>query len=369
MSFEVFVPADPEGCFDGDMHAVKTRDWAVPGEMLYFFVKTSPSVLQLDAITFSAYISRKTVRSRRSTLANTLAPTLSPEKYVDLEATTTYHRFPSMKPFRMESGHGIYPLCVKIPTEMTVPFIVEVFIPRKATPITKVEMRSVLPFMVTWAVHVTTVSLVAEFTTAVTLKGAMEPLVVENTHATFCVKPANSGEDVASNVEIIKPQNGVATVTDEETVSSVFIMKPLTETGASLIANNTLQYMVDWRCGSLRYTCHYSVDVSNQALGFALLMPPVATEVMSAVTVPMRITNVRNVNQGIDLVFEGGPIQPAVQRVRLPELKIGESCTIDVSLLPLVVGYHKFSFWAETDDGTKIHPLFPTYIRVIAKSV
>lgn len=368
MSFQVFVPVDPEHCFDSDLHNIATRDWAVPGEMLSFYVMTSPSVLQLDALTFSPYLSKKTVRSRRSTVFNNVVPIIC-TGFIELAATTTYHRFKSMKPFRLESGHGIYPMCVKIPNSMSVPFFIDVFIPRQANPITRIEMRCLLPFTVTWTMHVTPVSVVAQFNSSVTLRGtALESLEIEDTHAAFVARRESGGEDVASNVEIQKPQTGTGTVCDDDTISSVFIIKPLTEVGASLIANNTLQYMMDWRYKNLRFTSHFNVEMSGESLGFALLLPPVAAEVMRGVTVPMRITNVRNEDQNLDLVFEGGPIQPAVQRVKLPELAIGESCTIDVSLLPLVAGYHRFSFWAETKDGTKIQPLFPTYIRVVEPS-
>ena len=364
MTFEAFVPADPCNCFSGDVHEVATRSWAVPGETLYFFVKTSPSVLQLDAITFSAYVSRKAIRSRRSTVMNPITPTVCAD-YIDITGTTTHHSFPTMKPFRLETGHGIYPMLVKVPLDLMVPFYIDVFIPRNKTPIARVEMRIVHPFSVTWELHASTVSLVAQFTCSVALKGLpITSLELENTHVAFLTKPSNSDDDFASNIEIVKPANVQATMKDDDCISSVFIMRPLTEAGASLLANNLLEFMIDWRFENLRFTNHFMAEVSNECLGYALLLPPVTTEVMKRVTVPMRITNMRSQKQNIDLVFEGGPIQPTVQRLKVPELQIGDSCTLDISLLPLVAGCHVFNFWAEGDDGHRIRPLFPTYIRV-----
>lgn len=364
MTFDAFVPADPLSCFNTDLHEVETRNWAVPGETLYIFVKTSPSVLQLDAITFSPYVTRKSVRSRRSTLMSPITPTVCAD-YIDLTGTTTHHSFPTMKPFRLESGHGIYPMSVKIPLDLAVPFYVDVFIPRSKTPIARVEMRTVLPFTVTWELRSSTVSLVAQFATSVSLKGCpINSIELENTNVAFLTKPSNIEGDFESNIEIVKPAKVSATMKDDDTISSVFIMRPLTEAGASLLANNLLEFMVDWSYKNMRWTNHYMVEVSNQCLGYALLLPPVSTEVMKRVTVPMRVTNMRSEKKRIDLVFEGGPIQPTVQRIRLPELRIGDSCTIDISLLPLVVGCHMFNFWAECEDGQKVAPLFPTYMRV-----
>lgn len=363
MDFEIFIPEDPSHCFESDLHTVETRNWAIPGEMLYFFIKTSPSVLQLDAITFSPYIVRKSVRSRRSTLMIPVSQGHS-AKFIDISSTTTHHGFPSMRPFRLASGHGIYPMCIKVPIDMTVLFSIQVFIPRKSNPIAQTDMKALIPWNVTWEMHSTTVSLVAQFTTVAMLKGSLlHSVQMESTNIAFFTKPPHNEDDFATNIEIVKPGGASIALKDEDSMPSVFIIRPLTEAGASLMSNNMLEFMIDWKYKNLKFTSHFATEVEFESLGFTLLLPPVTTDLMKRVTVPMRITNLRSEKRNVELVFEGGPIQPTAQRIKVPELGVGDSCTVDISLLPLMEGYHKLSFWAE-EDGRRIDPLFPTYIHV-----
>jgi hypothetical protein len=151
---------------------------------------------------------------------------------------------------------------------------------------------------------------------------------------------------------------------DDESVSAIFIFRPLTELGACLLAGGSLCLGVEWHIDCLHFVSEWVSVVETNALGFALLIPPVTVEVMRTVSVPMRITNMRAARRSIDLVFEGGALQPTNQRVHIPELEKGASCTLNISILPLIAGDHKLNFWVE-DAGRRVDPLFPTYISVV----
>jgi hypothetical protein len=197
------------------------------------------------------------------------------------------------------------------------------------------------------------------------LKFSLLKLVeVENTNLRFASPPPNDEQDFESHIEILNPAPVKATMVDENVLSTAFLLRPLTEFGASLLTNNLLHFSVDWRFESLRYTTQWTTEIRSRSLGFALLLPPVAAQVMQTVTVPVKITNLRAGNRQIELVFEGGAIQPTAERLKVPELGEGSSTTVNISILPLMAGEHRLKFWAE-ENGKKIYPLFPTYISVV----
>ena len=188
MTFQIFVPLNPATCFQ-DLDHVQTRNFAVPGEVLSFFVKTSPSILQLDSFSFSAYIFDKPVRARRSTLIHPVQMNVS-AKYVDPTATICHSSFPYMKPFRLPNGYAIYPLTVQVPANYSNPFYLDVYIPGKTTPIARTEIRPILPFSVSWEQHTTAVSYVAQFGIQTVLKGTkFNSVEIESTDISFDTRP------------------------------------------------------------------------------------------------------------------------------------------------------------------------------------
>ena len=55
MKFKLIIPLDPIKCTE-NIEKCQTRNWAVPGEILSFYILTSSTVLQLDTLSFSELI-------------------------------------------------------------------------------------------------------------------------------------------------------------------------------------------------------------------------------------------------------------------------------------------------------------------------
>jgi hypothetical protein len=360
----VHVPLDPATCFEGDLNAVQTRKWVVPGETLCFFVKTGKTCLQLDSLPFSFRLTRRPVAARRNTLT---VPVLSPiaPKSVDITGVVGHQSFKSMQAFRLPTQEAVHPMVAKIPLTLNSPFLLQIFIAGQKAPVTEVELRPISPFQIAWDLQATTVSLVAIYKITSALKFTFLKMVeLEGTSLRFATPPPNDEQDFESHIEILNPAPLKANMVDENVLSAVFLIRPLTEFGASLLTNNLLNFSVDWKYETLRYTTQWTTEVRSRSLGFALLLPPVAAQVMQTVTVPVKITNLRAGNRQIELVFEGGAVQPTAERIQVPELAQGSSTTVNISILPLMAGEHKLDFWAE-ENGKKIYPLFPTYISVV----
>jgi hypothetical protein len=270
-----------------------------------------------------------------------------------------------MQPFRIVTGEGIYPMSMKIPLEMTHAFSLRAFLPGRGDKGARVDLKPVNPFSVVWARDTTTVSLVTRFKIEMVLKGLPFPSIeIEGTNVALRSRLKSQVEDFESCIEILKPSQCNGEMKDEESVTSVFLFRPLTELGACLLADSLLHFMVDWRVANLRFTSEFTAELRSKSLGFALLLPPLTAEVMKTATVPMRITNLRAETRTIALFFEGGPIQPTTQVMHVPELAPGASYTLNISVLPLLAGEHRLDFWAE-EDGVRIDPMFPTYITVV----
>jgi hypothetical protein len=252
-------------------------------------------------------------------------------------------------------------MSIKIPLDLNHPFQLTVVLPGSNFS-AKADLRPVSPFTVTLERHSTTVSLVAQFVVTATLK--MNVFTSVDIDAATCSFASNRDEDFESHIEIMRPAPVRATMRDDESVSAVFIFRPLTELGACLLAGGSMCLGIEWHIDCLRFVSEWVSAVETNALGFALLIPPVTVEVMCTVSVPMRITNIRAERRSIDLVFEGGALQPTNQRIHVPELERGASCTINIGILPLIAGDHRLNFWVE-DGGRRVDPLFPTYISVV----
>ena len=146
-------------------------------------------------------------------------------------------------------------------------------------------------------------------------------------------------------------------------MSAFFSLVPLTELGAVTLSNIILNFKITWKIKDLLYTTIWFAEMDWPSFGIAMLLPPVTTKALKTTTVPLRITNLKEPKKDLELVFDGGAIQPVAQRIRLPEIATGESITVNISFLPLNSGYHQLKFWAE-ENGVKIEPLFPTYIEI-----
>lgn len=364
INFKIVIPIDPQHCL-GDIDNCETRNWTVPGETLFFFIRTSASILQLDTLTFSIFLKKKQVKSRRSTLITASTTDLvNAEYYLDINDTNTLHQFPSMVPFHLPNGEAIYPLSIKIPISMITPFSLEVYTPRKKEPIAKVDMRPISPFNVTIESHSTSLSLITLFSieTAFKIQG-IDKLYVESADIDFDTRPPHNGKDFKSIIKIDKPCNCKCEVIDGQKLNAVFSLIPLTELGAATLSNIVLNFKVTWKIKDLMYTTIWVAEMDSPSFGMAMLLPPVTTKALKTTTVPLRITNLKEPRKDLELVFDGGAIQPVAQRIRLPEIGTGESITVNISFLPLNSGYHQLKFWAE-ENGEKIEPLFPTYIEI-----
>ncbi|KAK8891041.1 hypothetical protein M9Y10_028245 [Tritrichomonas musculus] len=365
INFKIIIPVNLQNCLN-DIDNCETRNWVVPGETLFFIIRTSASILQLDTLTFSVFLKKKQVKSRRSTLTTASSTELvNAEYFLDIIDTNALHQFPSMVPFHLPSGEAIYPLSVKIPITMNAPFSLEVYTPRKKAPIAKIDMRSISPFNVTVESHATSLSLITLFKIEALFKvQGIDKLYIESADIDFDTRPPHNGKDFKSNIKIDKPCNCKCEVVDNESLSAVFSLIPLTELGAATLSNITLNFKITWRIKELAYTTVWIAEMDAPSFGMAMLLPPVTTKALKTTTVPLRITNLKETRKNLELVFDGGAIQPVAQRIRLPEIATGESITINISFLPLNSGYHQLKFWAE-EDGVKIEPLFPTYIEIV----
>ena len=355
---------DPSHCYE-NISQCETRDWAVPGEKLFFIIKASPSLLRLDALSFRVVANRKTLRSRRSTLLHT--PTLVLEDlYIDAIETKEGYKCPQMSPFRLPDGHAIYPTFVEIPISLTAGVTLEVYIPRFSAPVAKKDLKSLSPFSVSLKKHASTISYILQFNISVCLKGQeIDEVEIESTDIMFDSKPPHNEENYLSNILVNKPCNIKGVMLDNQNLSAVFSLSPITEIGSAMLSDILILFMVKWKIKNLLFTTKWKVNLTNpSSLSMAILLPPVTTKVLSTTTVPLRITNLKEVKNNIELVFEGGAIQPVAQRIPIPELPVGESLTMNLSFLPLSTGYHQLKFWVE-DKGVRIDPLFPTYINVI----
>ncbi|OHT10953.1 hypothetical protein TRFO_19525 [Tritrichomonas foetus] len=364
ISFEIVVPFNPARCFD-KIETCETRDWAIPGEKLFFFLKASASILQLNSLSFSVFANKKQVRSRRSTLLISSTTNFT-DQYIEPTETKTHHKLPSMSPFRLPDGTAIYPLFVQIPITLMTAFDIEVFIPRVSRSVAKKEIHPVFPFSVTFKQHQTTLSSIAQFFINISLKGQdINELDIESTNIGFDTRPPHNEEDFKSNIQIVKPCNLKCKICDDQNLSSVFLLSPLTENGALMLTSNlVIHFLLSWRIKELSFTSSWIVEMKTQSIGLTMLLPPVTTKALTTTTVPLRITNLKEARKNLELIFDGGAIQPVAQRIQVPEIPSGSSVTMNISFLPLSAGYHQLRFWAE-ENGKRIDPLFPTYINVV----
>lgn len=365
INFQLVIPVDPIHCFD-DIDNCETRNWVVPGETLFFFIRSSASILQLDAISFNIFLRKKQIKSRRSTLA--ASPTTDfrlTECFLEVCETKTLHKFETTNPFHLPNGDAIYPLSIKIPVSMVTPFVIEAYTPRKATPIAKAEMKPINPFNVSIKSQTTSVSYITQFDIDTTFRQqSIEKVFIESTDLEFDTKPPHNSLDYQSNIKVEKPCNLHCQVHPDERFSVVYSLLPLTELGAVALSNFVVNFSINWTYNNLKFTSIWCYDFTSLSLGIAMLLPPVTTKALQTTTVPLRITNMIEARKDIEIVFDGGSIQPIAQRIKLPAISTGESITLNVSFLPLNSGYHQLKFWAE-ENGNKIEPLFPTYIEVI----
>ena len=367
VNFKIYVPLDPIHCFE-NLDNSEFRDWAIPGENLYYFVRTSASVLQLDSLSFTSTILKKETHTRRSTL--TFSPRLNPSdddaiNHIEPIETKTYHGFPKMEPFRLPNGDAIYPLSVKIPITLNSSFFLDVFIPRKRKYVARIDLRVITPFSVNMEHHSTAVSIITKFNILTTLKTRyLSEITFESADIEINTHPPLNEEDYHSNIKTVKPNTLNCACNDNESLSVVFSFHPLSEKGASMLSNMLMHFFLKWKFQNLEFKTIYEAETINDSIGLAILLPPTTIKAMTTSTVPLRITNLNMVPKSVELVFESDLIQPVSERIKVPEIEPGASTTVNFSLLPLSVGYHKFNFWAE-QDGVKVSPLFPTYISVV----
>jgi hypothetical protein len=362
---EVVVPTDPANCFNQAIHEVDSRNWFVPGETLLFFLRTAPSSLQLDSMLFSHRFVHQHVPTRRETVSlGTSMPRAS--KALPLSSSISHQSFKSREPFRLPTGEGIYPMSAKIPQSLTSPVVLEVHLAGQKTPIASLPLRPLLPFETELEIRSTSVSLVAIFKITTSLKhSGLHSVDVNSTSLFFKSTPPNDGQDFERHIDVIDSAPLAHSVmADCNKRTSVFVLRPLTELGAVIMANNRINFSVHWSCGFLKFTNIYSSEIKSECIGFAFLTSSVTAELMKKVIVTMKITNLHPEKKKVDLVFEGGPVQPTTQRIHVPELDRGASTTIAIAILPLAVGDHKLVFWAE-EGGRRVDPLFPTYISVV----
>lgn len=362
IKFDVFIPSDPAHCFES-IETITTRNWVVPGENLCFFVRTSPSIIQLESLSFSAFVVLKPMRSRKSTIIPSML-SFQVNNFLDPKETIAHKKFSLSKPFRLENGYGIYPMSLHIPISIAVPFYLDVYIPRKTTPIVRHELKPVLPFNILFDRFSTSVSLVTQFTINCSIhSSSIKQVNIESTSLTFDARPPYNDIDYHSNVEILPAYDKQLTMKNDDSVTSVFSLRPLTELGACYLTCINIDFAIKWSVNELEFTTHFEANSNSNSLGLVIMMPPIKAKLMTATTIPVRITNVCNNDPINEICFDSGAIQPIAERIPIPIIEPGKSTTVDISLLPLVPGMQEIKYWAQV-EGQRIDPMFPTYLYV-----
>ncbi|KAH0790592.1 hypothetical protein GPJ56_005447 [Histomonas meleagridis] len=357
-SLELIIPEDPEHCFE-DVDNCPQRRWAVPGEDLFLFIKTSPSAFHINCLSFNVRIVGTHLSSRRSTFGHMSTSLMT---NLDQIKTIVNHSFPPMTPFRTDSDCIIYPLKILIPPTMRTQFKIEAYIPGRAKSIQSHTLQIFSPFNVFFRSEPTTGSLILQFNIECDLRMNL-PVELESTDVEIEAENPQILHDFQSNIKITNPSNIKCTVKNEMSLSSIFIFVPLTSIGASMLPHLITNFSINWNVKSLSFKSVWTTDIEKETFGISILIPPITAKVNQTTTVPFRLTNANDVAKSIDLVFEGGYIQPVAKRVHVPNIEPNSSTTIDISLLPLAVGYHPLKFWAENAQK-RIEPMFPTYVFV-----
>ena len=366
MKFKLIIPLDPIKCTE-NIENCQTRNWGVPGEILYFYILTSSTVLQLDTLSFSVFINKKQSPSSHSTLSYSEAIS-DHHKPLDICETRTLHEF-NLKntPFRINDGRAVYPLSIRIPINMTTPFNIDIYLPRTQVPVLRTEMIPLIPFDISVQQQSTAISTIIHYNIFATLKSTDAKKVhIDNVDIEFDTRPPHNNEDIISNLQIVKPINNFAEcdVKSDDHLSVLFSIIPLTEIGALMMTNLALHFLISWRYENLVFTTIWESKFKSPSLGITLLVHPIPIHLMNLASIPLKISNFDKEKRSIELFFDNGPLQPVMEKCKLPDIEPNSSITVNIGVLPLSVGYHQLKFWAE-ENGEKIEPLFPTYISVI----
>lgn len=366
MKFKLIIPLDPIECTK-DIENCQTRNWGVPGEILYFYIITSSTVLQLDTLSFSVFINKKQAPSSRSTISFSEAISDS-HQLLDICETRTLHEL-NLKntPFRLPDGRAVYPLSIRIPINMATPFNIDIYLPRTQIPVLRTEMVPLVPFDISVRQQSTAISTVIHYNIFASLKSTeAKKIHIDNVDVEFDTRPPHNNEDIISNLKIVKPLESFAEcdIKADDHFSVLFSVIPLTEKGALMLSNLSLNFLISWRYENLVYTTVWESKFKSPSLGITLLVHPIPIHLMNLASIPLKISNFNKEKRTIQLFFDNGPLQPVMEKYQLPEIEPNSSITVNIGVLPLSVGYHQLKFWAE-ENGEKIEPLFPTYISVI----
>lgn len=365
MKFKLIIPVDPIKCSE-NLEQCPTRNWGVPGEILYFYILTSSTILQLDSLSFSIFVNKKQAPSSRSTLSYSEAFP-STHKSLDICETRTLHEFNIKNaPFRIPDGRAVYPLSVRIPITMTTPFNIDIFLPRTQVPVLRAEMVPLIPFDISVLQRSTSISTIIHYNILATLRStSVKKVQIDDADVEFDTKPPHNNEDIISNIQIVKPcQKFVkCKVQSDDQFSVLFSFIPLSEIGALMLSNLALRFLITWRYENLSYTTVWESKFESASLGITLLVHPVTAQLMNSTSIPMKISNFKDEKRNIEIFFDNGPLQPVMEKFKVSEIEPNSSITVNIGVLPLSVGYHQLKFWAE-ENGERIEPLFPTYISV-----
>ena len=282
-----------------------------------------------------------------------------------LNETQTYvkHEFPNMEPFRLETGEVIYPMKIQVPFTIRGMFVIEANVLRDSIPtITSKTLTLFDPFNIYFKTETTTSALIAQFNIECMLRMGLK-LKILSTDVEIEAENPQILADYQSNIKITKPCNLNIDVNKDVYLGVVYGFEPLTENGASMLPNLIINFEINWSINELKYKTIWRTEIDKKTLGVAILVPPITAKVNQIVSVPFRLTNTTSEQKNIELVFDSGYIQPVSKRVKVPVMNPGSSTTVNISLLPLGIGYHQLLFWAEENEK-KIKPLFPTYILV-----
>lgn len=365
-SSRIIVPFSVPAQFD-DVVQLQTRDWVVPGEILVIFIEINRCLSSIDE--FSFYCSVTDTESSAKLKSN--------PNFVPLTSISTRPPIRSQLNIKkMKDGRVYYPVKIQVPIFQTKKYLISAFCLRNPDPIATCECFSLQPFSVIWSRHLTPQSVIVQFQVNCKLpeidRWKRTSISIESANLKF----SESAEDepaFTSSVAIIKTSETSFSVSDGDSISLAFILKPLSDDGAVRIAKMPLTFTLAWIAPSIvpiegnqmQYIANFSFNAGYQQADLVISAPMTKCELLKPSSIPLRITSMPSTTEPrtVDICFDSGKIQPMTKSQQIHFKGGYEAKTIEFGFIPLCIGEHKLKIWAKSGDDI-IYPMLPICLSV-----
>lgn len=372
VSFRILVPLSIPSEI-GDVRDLPTRDWVVPGEKLILFVEMSRFISNLDEFSFYCAITDTDSSPQYKRNPN----------FIPLSSISTKQHLPgNLGTLKMKDGRTYFPSRIQVPNSRTNKFQISAFCLRNPDPVASFECYALQPFTVCWDRYLTPQSVIVQLSVLFHFpndeKWKDKSIEISATNLKF----SESAEDeplYTSSIAIIKTSESSFNLSNGDSASIVFVLKPLSDDGAIRVAKMPLTFTISWTAPivtevkeskyQIDYVSTFPFNVGCQQADLVISAPMIKCELLKPSSIPLRITNMPSTGSNssqprtVDICFGSGKIQPMTKRQEIQFSGGYETKSIEFGFIPLCVGEHKLKIWAEIGKDI-IYPMFPIFLSV-----